>query len=148
MAGTPRRDRVEAAGHRLVPHTADCIVEAWGPDLASCLTQALLGVVAEFAHVPAGAEGERVALEAGPGAAADTLVSLVEDVLLAVDTRSVVPARFELAEAPGGRVAGHMVVVPAARVSARGPVPKGVSYHDLSVVAEDGGWRCHALIDV
>jgi protein archease len=39
------------SGHRLVPHTADCIIETWGPDRAACLTEALLGLLEGFAEV-------------------------------------------------------------------------------------------------
>jgi len=56
--------------------------------------------------------------------------------------------RFHLSETQVGGIAGDMQVVPADRTAAVGPVPKGVSYHELSMVEAEGGWRCRALVDV
>jgi len=136
------------AGHRLVPHTADCIIEAWGPDRATCLTEALLGLVEGFAAVGDANASEVVPIGAGPGAAEDELVALFEQVIFSVDTSSVVPVRFHLGETEGGAIAGRMDVVPADDIVAVGPVPKGVSYHELSMVEAEGGWRCRVLVDV
>jgi protein archease len=41
-----------------------------------------------------------------------------------------------------------MDVVPADEVEVVGPVPKAVSYHELSMTPVEGGWRCRVLIDV
>jgi hypothetical protein len=51
-----RRVDVEAfpsgsAGHRLVDHVGDCVIEAWGPDAESCLKEALRALVESFAKV-------------------------------------------------------------------------------------------------
>lgn len=140
-------DRIPA-GHRLVPHTADCIIEAWGPDRPSCLTEALAALVEEFAEAPDAPSVRVVPLAAGPGGAEDALVSLLEDVIYALDVFSVVPVRFHLTETEAGGVAGDMEVVPADAVVASGPVPKAVSYHELSMAPWEGGWQCHVLIDV
>ena len=56
--------------------------------------------------------------------------------------------RFHLAETEGGGIAGDMEVVPADKVEVVGPVPKAVSYHELSMAPVEGGWRCRVLIDV
>ncbi|HUI03434.1 MAG TPA: archease [Acidimicrobiales bacterium] len=136
------------AGWRLLPHTADAIIEAWGPDRASCLGQALLGLVRSFAEVPDSAATQLLPIAAPPGGPEDVLVSLLEDLLYVVDVFSVVPLRFHLSETEGGGIAGDMEVVPADQVEVVGPVPKGVSYHGLSMAPHDGGWRCHVLIDV
>ena len=137
-----------AAGHRLLPHTADCIIEAWGPDVASCLTEALEALVAEFADVTNVAGDEVLPLRAGPERAQDLLVSLLEDVIYTVDVFSVVPVRFQLSEAADGAISGDMEVVHVEKVRITGPAPKAVSYHGLSMSVHEGGWRCRALIDV
>ena len=137
-----------AAGHRLAPHTADCIIEAWGPDRATCLTEALKGLVAEFADVAGAACEQLLPLGAGPDEAEGTLVSLLEEVIYTLDVGSVVPVRFRLNEAADGSITGEMGVAPVEKVRVVGPAPKAVSYHGLSMSAEAGGWRCHVLIDV
>jgi SHS2 domain-containing protein len=137
-----------AVGHRLVPHTADCIIEAWGADRPSCLTEALYGLVEEFAEVPDAAASRLMPLATELRGAEDALVSLFEDVIYALDVLSVVPVRFHLAETEGGGVAGDMEVVPVDQAVLVGPVPKAVSYHDLSMIRREGGWWCHVLVDV
>lgn len=137
-----------AAGHRLLPHTADCMVEAWGPDRASCVTEALAGLVESFVEVPDAAATRTLPLAAAPGGAEDALVSLFEDVIYAVDVFGVVPVRFHLGETEDGGIAGDMEVVTSDQLDIVGPVPKGVSYHGLSAAPVEGSWRCRVLVDV
>ena len=136
------------SGHRQLPHAADCLLEAWGPDRATCLTQALLALVDTFAEVHDSVTTEVLPLATPANGAEDALVSLLEEVIFLVDALGVVPIRFHLAEAEDGGLAGDMEVVPASRVDLVGPVPKGVSYHALQVAPFGGGWRCRALVDV
>ena len=138
------------AGHRVVPHTADCIIEAWGPDRASCITGALTALVEGFAETGEVSVTQALPLSAGPGGAEDELVSLLEDVICSVEVLSVVPVRFHLCETEDGGLAGDMEVVPAGETNPVGPVPKGVSYHELSMAEDEaeGGWRCRVLVDV
>jgi SHS2 domain-containing protein len=136
------------AGHRSVSHTADCIVEAWGPDRASCLREALAGMVEEFAEIPDAAATRVLPLGADRSSAQDALVALLEDVIYAMDVLSVVPVAFHLEETEEGGVAGHMEAVPAGEARIVGPVPKAVSYHELSMDREGDSWRCHVLLDV
>jgi SHS2 domain-containing protein len=135
-------------GHRTIPHTADCIIEAWGPDQASCLTEALVALVETFAVVPNTPTTRVLPLASGAGGPEDTLVSLLEEVIYNLDVWSVVPVRFHLAEAEDGGVSGDMELVSIDEVEAVGPVPKAVSYHGLSMAPDNGGWRCRVLIDV
>lgn len=135
-------------GHRLVPHTADCIVESWGPNLPVCLIEALASLVGSFAEVPDAATSRVLPLATSAGGAEDALVALLEEVIYVLDVFSMVPMRFHLEETEEGGLAGDMEVVPAAEVRLTGSVPKGVPYHDLSIGPVDGGWRCHVLVDV
>ncbi len=159
MSTSERRETVPArqvpatvgearSGHRQLPHTADCLLEAWGPDRATCLTEALLALVETFAEVRDPASTEVLPLSASATGASDALVSLLEDVIYVVDALGVVPVRFHLADAEDGSVAGDMEVVSASRVDLVGPVPKAVSYHELAIAPFEGGWRCRVLVDV
>jgi len=94
-----------AAGHCLLAHTADCIIEAWGPDRSSCLVQALLGLVESFAEVSDVPATRLVPFAVAPEGPEDTLISLFEDVIYALDVFSVVPVRFHLAETEDGGIA-------------------------------------------
>ena len=153
--GTKRARRAASAGvarsgHRQLPlpHTTDRVLEAWGPDRATYLSEALLALVEIFAEVPDRATADVLALGAPADGAQDVLVSLLEEVIDVVDALGVVPVRFHLAEAEDGSLAGDMEVVPTSDVELVGPVPKGVSYHALEIAASDGGWRCRVLVDV
>ncbi len=147
QAEEPAPTRAVPSGHRQLPHTADRALEAWGPDRAACLTEALLALVETFAEVRDLATTEVLPLGAVSGPQ-DALVSLLEEVIYVVDALGVVPVRFHLAEAEDGSLAGDMEVVPASEVELVGPVPKGVSYHALEIAPWDGGWRCRVLVDV
>jgi len=101
-----------------------------------------------FAEPPDPAATTVVPVDAEPDGAEDMLVSLLEDVIFAVDVLSVVPVRVHLVETEDGGMAGDLEVVPLDQVSLVEPVPKAVSYHELSVTLSGGKWRCHVLIEV
>ena len=144
-------DKKEAppTGHRLVPHTADRIIEAWGAERSSCIVEALMGLVESFARPKRGPRAERsLPLSAPPSRPEEMLVALVEQVIYALDVFGAVPIGFELEETEEGGVTGTMVVVPVASVDILGAPPKAVSYHQLSAGPTEKGWRCRMLVDV
>jgi SHS2 domain-containing protein len=148
VTGAQQRQAPQEPGHRVVPHTADCVIEAWAPDPVRCIGEALRALVEEFAEVRDEPSSRTLPLAATKGAGEDALVQLLEEVIYVVDVFSVVPIRFHLADTEDGGVAGDMEVVSASRAEIVGPLPKGVSYHNLSMNSDDGSWRCHVLIDV
>ena len=137
-------------GHRIGPHTADCVIEAWGPDRCACLTEALRALVEIFAEAKAAA-GEvpvtQVPLCAEPGPDIGILVALLEEVIYTTDVIGV-PVRFQLWDADDGGVRGFMEVAAHSCVEQVGPIPKAVSYHEIEIGPRDGAWRCRAVIDV
>jgi len=136
-----------AAGHRVGPHTADCVIEAWGPDRPACLTEALLALVEVFAVPEAEAPVRVVPLWVEPAPVVDILVSLLEDAIYVNDVIGV-PVRFHLVDTDNGGVCGYMEVVDPSQVDQVGPIPKGVSYHDIDMAVHDGEWSCRVVIDV
>jgi len=138
----------DGSGHRQLSHIADRVLEAWGPDRATCLSEALLALVATFAQVEDRATTEVLPLGAPATGARDALVSLLEEVIDVVDALGVVPVRFHLAEAEDGSLVGDMEVVPTSDVELVGPVPRSVSYQALEIAPWDGGWRCRVLVNV
>ncbi len=135
------------AGHVLFPRAAGCIIEAWGPDRASCVRETLIGMVESFAVVPDAPAARLVPLAADPAGPEDLLVDILEDVIYAMDVFGTVPVRFHLAETEEGGMSGDMEMVDAADATIVGPVPTGVSHHDLSVERTPEGWRTHVLVD-
>jgi SHS2 domain-containing protein len=149
MSARAERARSPGTGHRLVPHTADRIIEAWGPDLTSCLVEALTALVESFAKAVETTSTRRpLPLAAPPGRAEDTLIALVEQVIYAIDVFAAVPVGFRLEESGEGALTGSMDVVPVEAVALLGAPPKAVTYHGLSVAPTETGWRCRMLVDV
>jgi SHS2 domain-containing protein len=140
-------DDQRVAGHRVVPHTADLIVEAWAPTKQRCLEEAVVALVESFAEPTGAASTHPVPVTLDAPNDEDLLVRLLEEVVYVVEVRGVVPlgAHFRV---DGGRVAGHLEVVPVDQVELVGAVPKAVARHALSFVIDDGTWRCRAVIDV
>ncbi len=136
------------AGHRVLAHTADFIIEAWAPDPAACITEAMVALVEEFALASGAAVTKVLPVAADAGPPESQLVSLLEDVIYDLDVLSVVPIGFHLFSAEDGGVIGDMEVVPLEGVTVVGPIPKAVTYHGLSMEPDGGGWRCRVLVDV
>jgi SHS2 domain-containing protein len=134
-------------GHRIVEHTADQGLEAWGATRAVCLEEAVAGLVAQFAEVPAGlaTEVHEFAVVGRDGAA--VLLAVLEEVVFLLDARGVVPAAVTVAD-DGDTVRARFDLVDAAAVAPTGPAPKGVSLSGLALALGDDGWRAHALIDI
>jgi SHS2 domain-containing protein len=143
MSGVPHRLR----GHRALSHTADVILEAWGPDLATCCAEALAALTGLYVEAGATAAEERV-VHLGPGSAEALLLGALEEVIFTLDSAAVVPIRTEVrAAADGGldlvlALAAPKTVVPA------GAVPKAISRSGLDVDARAGAVRCRFLVDV
>jgi SHS2 domain-containing protein len=52
-------------GYRLLPHTADVVVQAWAPTRAACLAEAVRGLVAVFADTAGVVASRSVAFTLG-----------------------------------------------------------------------------------
>lgn len=136
------------AGHRLVAHRGDYVVEAWAPGRAGCFCEALRGLVEEFA-VPTEEPATRtLPLAAPPGGPEDMLVALLEEVVLALAVFSVVPVRFHLVDTEEGGVAGDMEVVALSSAGLKGDVPRAISRHGLSMHLDGGSWCCRFVAEL
>jgi SHS2 domain-containing protein len=136
------------AGHRLLPHTADLILEAWAPTRIECLEEAARALVDSFARVPTDLGGRARPIRLLPGDDDATLVALLEEVMFVVDALESVPIAVSLADAEDEGIRGELELVSIDTVEIHGPAPKGVSFGDLAFERDDGGWRCRATIDV
>jgi SHS2 domain-containing protein len=134
-------------GHAVRAHTADAVIEAWGPTAAACYEEAAAAFVAVFADTDACPAGSAEAFDVGPGRPQDLLVLLLEEVLFDADARGHIPTVTEL-EVRGDHLVGTFTTVPIEEIDVTGAVPKGVSYSDLEFGRTDGGWRCRATVDV
>jgi SHS2 domain-containing protein len=135
------------AGHRIVDHTADHIVRAWGPTRAACLEQAVLGFVSAFAavaDVPVARTTTRW-FEAPDDPT--VLLCLLEEVVFLLDADGVVPVSVEVAD-HGTQVAVTFGLVQAEEADPTGPTPKGISHSGLDLAVAGGLWQARILVDV
>jgi SHS2 domain-containing protein len=137
-----------AMGHRVLPHTADLIIEAWGPSRVVCLEEAARALVDSFASIEGVPVTERVPIQLEQGGDEALLVSLLEEIIYVVDVLGGIPTRVTLEETEDGGISGFIDIAPADVLEIHGSLPKGVSFTDLAFARSDGSWRCHATIDV
>jgi SHS2 domain-containing protein len=136
------------SGYRLLSHTADVIVEAFGPSLSACFEAAVMGATATFADVhgiePTGELG--VDLRAPSHEA--MLVALLEEVIFLLDTEDLVVVRAHLTVADNTSISGRFDTVDKTLVTLVGSAPKAVAYHGLELISDASGFTCRFIIDV
>lgn len=138
----------DEAGHRLVAHTADVIIEAWGPTRESCMVHAVHGLVDTFAELEDAPVVRSVPFALAPESDRELLVMLLEEVLYTHEVLGVLPLEVEIVATDDGGIAGSFEVVPVTEAQAVGAVPKAVSRHGLQMARTDGTWSARATIDV
>jgi SHS2 domain-containing protein len=136
------------SGYRLLPHTADVVVEAFGPSLSACLEAAVMGETATFADVR-GVEptGERRVDLRAPSDEA-MLVAVLEEVIFLLDAEDLVVVRVHLPVAGNGSISGRFDTVDKTLVEPVGSPPKAVAYHGLELIGDALGYKCRFIIDV
>lgn len=137
----------EARGHRVVEHTADEILEAWGPSRAVCLEEAVAGFVALFVDADPSSVGRHhdIALDGTDGCR--LLLDLLDEVLFLAETEDAVPASAHVDDR-GEQVQVSLDLVPIDAEAATGPTPKGIALSGLRLADDDGRWHARALVDV
>lgn len=140
-------DERPAAGHRLVPHTADVRIEAWAPTRERCVAEAVAALVDSFAEVPAGGPTQSVQFEVEPGSDEDVLVAVLDEVIYRLDVEGQLPVATDVTARNGG-LDLRMQVIDAGSAELVGAVPKAVSLHELRFTPNAHGWSCQVTLDV
>lgn len=138
---------MSAAGHRAVPHTADVILEAWGPDLPACLQEAAAALVELYAE-PGSPATARRSFHLPARAPTAVVLDLVDELIFLLDTDERVPIAAVVGPAVGGGYDVTVDLADRATVAPTGAVPKAVSHSGLEVVEEGATVRCRFLVDV
>jgi SHS2 domain-containing protein len=134
-------------GHRIVPHTADIRVEAWGPSRESCIAEAVLAMVSTFADTSSVHPNRAHECWFAERSDEDLLVAVLDEVIYLLDTEQLIPVDMEL-EASGDGVDVRFAMADASAAEQVGAAPKGVSLHGLRVSSHAGGWMCSVIVDV
>jgi SHS2 domain-containing protein len=134
-------------GHRVREHTADEVVEAWGPTRERCLEQAVLGFVGSFADTAGAGWGRHLALTL-TGTDEQLLIDLLDEVIFHLDVEGDVPVRVRVEPHRQG-VLAHLWMTDRGQVGEVGATPKGISRSDLRFGPREGGqWRCSVMVDL
>lgn len=137
-----------ARGHRVVEHTADQIIEAWGPTRAACLEEAVAGFVGTFADTRSATSARTETVELHTGDDTTLLLEALGEVVFLLDVENAVPVAVRVVD-QDEHVMVHLDLVDAGAVEATGPAPKGISHSGLDLSAADrDGWTARALIDI
>jgi SHS2 domain-containing protein len=134
-------------GHRLMPHTADVIVEAWAPSRAGCLEELLRGVVETFADTGGARATREIPIDVDAASGEEAVVAVIEEVCLLLDAEGLVVVDAAVSDA-GARVRGTLFVAPVDVVVPTGAAPKGVSRSDLRLEFDGTRWAARAIVDV
>lgn len=134
-------------GHRIVPHTADLIIEAWAPSRNECYEEAVLALVESFADRPDVPATEPIEFELDPADDEELLVSLLEEAVYVIDVVGV-PVSVMVEETEDGALAGTFDVARFEQITQTGPMPKAVTRHELAFRLDGDVWRARATIDV
>jgi SHS2 domain-containing protein len=134
-------------GHRLVPHTADLILEAWAPTRSQCLEQAVEALVSSFASPAVGAVTRSVPIDLAAADDAELLLLLLGEVIYLAEVRGQVPVAAEL-DVDGTELRGRFEVISVDQIEQVGAIPKAVSRHALELTEDAETWRCRAVVDV
>ncbi len=137
-----------AAGHRLLPHTADVMIEAWGATREDCLAEAARALTACFVDTSAVSATTTVPVVFTAAGEEDLLVQVLDEAIFLLDVQGVVVVDAQLERRGDGGLRGSFRTAPASAVTLTGSVPKGVALHGLSVRRRAGGWACRFTVDV
>lgn len=136
-------------------HTADVILQAWGPDLASCCEEAVAALVATFvaavpedmAVVPEGMAAEHRAHLAA--ASPETLLlAILDEVIFTLDTAEAVPVAAQVRDDGRGGLDVVLRLADRRGLEPTGAVPKAVSRSELQVDVEPARVFCRFLVDL
>lgn len=148
MPGTPPSTSPDT-GHRVLPHTADVLVEAWAPSRSACLEELVRGVVATFVDTGAVTQPAReIPVEVGAPRDDDVVIALLDDVCYLLDADGLVVVDIALEEEDDGSFDGAFFVVPTDAVVPTGAAPKGASRSELRFAREGDLWRGRVIVDV
>jgi SHS2 domain-containing protein len=135
-------------GHRTLPHTADIIIEAWGPEVITCSEEAVAALVETYAN-PANATivAERV-VHVAPAQADNMLVDLLDEVIFAIDVAEGIPVGAHVWASGDGGLHARLALADPASIEPTGAVPKAISRSGLEVTRHPNMVRCRILVDV
>lgn len=156
---TTGRAEIRDAGHRALPRAADLRIEAWAPDRAACVAEAVAAAVESFVDVGQWRARGRHRTVVWADGDAGILAAVLDEMIFVLETLGVVPVWTRLRPAP--RQLRHRIgarrpapfrldfgLVDLADLTQVGAAPKAVSLRGLHLDRRPRGWTCEVTIDV
>ena len=140
-------------GHRVLPHTADLIVEAWGPDLAACVEEALGGLIGICLASDSPRLTSTHRARFGPDRDDAVLLDVLDEAIYLFDTTREGPVEAAVRTPVGGPGDGAVLEVDFRLASpdtieSVGLGPKAISQSGVTVESSAGVVRCSFIVDV
>ena len=141
--------RPAGSGHRLVPHTADIGLQAWGETLSQLFREAADGLTEVLVGRLPAAGRETRQLELSAASWEELLVSWLNEVLFLFDTRGFLPARFEILALEPFRLRArlHGERYDSERYPLEHQV-KAATYHQLQIEQRRNLWQTTIYLDL
>jgi SHS2 domain-containing protein len=127
------------------------IIEAWGPDLAACVEEAIAALISICVDARSASIEHTRSVRIGPGSYESVLLAALDEVIFTFDTSPDVPVGADVF-LRGGDVDAHLdleldLAAPSS-VEHTGAGPKAISRSGLEVDSSPGEVRCSFLVDV
>jgi len=138
-----------SAGYRILEHTADVGIEAWGETRERAFEQAAWGL-AEILGAKAESRGRAPAHARVAASGSDTgavLVDFLNELLLLHETREVAFVDVRVTRMSDSELEADVDVVPLEGETETTGV-KAATYHRLEVGETPEGWRARVYLDV
>ena len=136
------------AGYRILEHTADIGVEAWGESIEECFEQAAYGLAEILgARIVAGEERVMVHVSASGGDRGALLVDFLNELLLLHETRELAFGDVRTSRMTDTELEADVEVAPIEGETETTGV-KAATYHRLEILEENGVVRARVYLDV
>lgn len=135
------------SGHRVCRTDHSVVIDAWGPDRATCLTDVARGLVETlFPDADAGT-GDSLPVSISADCDDDLVAELVDEIVYFADELGLAVVDVSFDGTHGG-VSGFFEVVPEAAAAPVGLPRRGLVTRRRQFSGDDGRWFCHLVIDI
>lgn len=132
----------------ILEHTADIGFCAWGATFEQMLASASQALVAIVLEIESVKDAEPYPIAARGEDGGSLLVNWLNEVLYYVDGRHIAFQRFEVKDCGEWHASGVGWGEQRTTAHPAKLIVKGVTYHQLSVVANERGWECTVFLDI
>jgi SHS2 domain-containing protein len=137
-----------AVGHRIQPHPADLMLQAWASTPEACIAEAVRALVESFADTTPASGRTRHDFRLVDASWEERLISTLEEVLFLLDARGEVPAAVTVTPTAVDVVAVTFQLAALSDVSLLGSAPKGIARSGLEFRRINDHWQCEVIVDV